>query len=236
MRILLVENEPMLTDGVRKGLEALGHHVDLARDGVEGRYLAVEGDYALVLLDVALAGADLAVLQAIRRTRKTPVLMLTVRDKLADRLKGLQLGANDYLAMPFSDATLQVRVQALLQQRTPPAPSRTQLADLEVDLQRRRCARNRVVLKLSAKEFDLLAELLQHPGQVVSRATLAQRVWNTSFDDDCSTLEVTIGRLRKKLDGPFDVKLLHTVRGAGYVLADRDAPPDASGASQTSVS
>jgi two-component system copper resistance phosphate regulon response regulator CusR len=231
MQILLIEDQPMLVACVQEGLDGLGWRVDLARDGVEGRFLATEGDYALVLLDVALAGADLAALQAIRRTKQMPVLMLTARDKLADRLRGLQLGADDYLAMPFSAASVRVRVQALLQRRTPPPSTRVQLADLQVDLQRRECARNRVLLKLSPKEFDLLAELLQHPGKVVSHATLAQRVWNTRFEDDCSTLEVTVGRLRKKLDGPFDVKLLHTVRGAGYVLEDREAASGALGAS-----
>lgn len=141
MRILLIEADPFLLVTVQKALTALGYHIDLAFDGSEGRYLAAEGDYSLVLLNVALAGPDLAVLRAILRTKQTPVLMLTARDKVEDRLKGLQLGASDYLAMPFSELTLQVRVQALIQRAAPQETSRLRLADLEVDVLRRRVAR-----------------------------------------------------------------------------------------------
>lgn len=220
MRILLIENDPFLLVSVQNALTALGYPIDLAFNGLEGRYLATEGDYSLVLLDVALAGPDLAVLQAIRRIKQTPVLMLTTRDKVEDRLKGLQLGANDYLAMPFSELALQVRVQALLQRRTPQETSRLGLANLEVDILRRQVARQGVSIKLSPNEFDLLAELLQRAGKPVSREILEQRVWHTSLDNESNTLEVTVRRLRKRLDDPFDTKLLHTVRGVGYMLAD----------------
>jgi two-component system copper resistance phosphate regulon response regulator CusR len=222
VRILLIEDDPFLLVSVQKALTALGYPIDLAFNGLEGRYLATEGDYSLVLLDVALAGPNLAVLQAIRRIKQTPVLMLTARDSVEDRLKGLQLGANDYLAMPFSELALQVRVQALLERRTPQETSRLGLASLEVDILRRQVARQGVAIKLSPNEFDLLAELLQHAGKPVSREILAQRVWHTSLGDESNTLEVTVRRLRKRLDDPFDTKLLHTVRGVGYMLADRE--------------
>lgn len=223
MRILVVEDEPMLADCIKNGLQEQGYRVDLVRDGFEGQYLAIEGDYALVLLDTKLAGTDLRVLQAIRRTKNVPVLMLTARDKLSDRLQGLKLGADDYLAMPFSVPALLVRVQALLERGRPLEPTHLRLADLEVDLKSRKCARSGVLLKLSPTEFSLLAVLLQRRGAVLSRATLAQQVWNTDLASESTTLEVTIGRLRRKLDDPCDLKLLHTVRGAGYVLEDRTA-------------
>lgn len=222
MRILLIEDDPFLLVSVQKALTALGYSIDVACDSLEGRYLATEGNYSLVLLDVALAGPDLTVLQAIRRSKQTPVLMITTRDKVEDRLKGLQLGASDYLAMPFSELALQVRVQAILERRMPPETSRLGLADLEVDILRRQVARQGVSIKLSPNEFALLAELLQHAGKTVSRGTLAQRVWHTSLDNESNALEVTVRRLRKKLDDPFDTKLLHTVRGVGYMLADRE--------------
>lgn len=222
MRILLIEDDPFLLVSVQKALTALGYHIDLAFDGLEGRYLAAEGDYSLVLLDVALAGPDLAVLRAIRRTKQTPVLMLTARDKVEDRLKGLQLGASDYFAMPFSELTLQVRVQALMQRGAPQETSRLRLADLEVDVLRRQVARRGVPIKLSPNEFDLLAELLQHVGKAVPRGILTQRVWHTSLDHESNALDVTVRRLRKRLDDPFDTKLLHTIRGVGYMLAERE--------------
>lgn len=222
MRILLIEDEPALLIHVLRGLAELGYHVDVARDEIEGRYLAVEGDYGLVLLNTALAGPDLSVLQAIRRTKRGPILMLTYRDKLADRLLGLQLGADDYLAMPFSVAALQLRVQALLEQRTWLPRTQKRIGDLVIDFQWRRCARNQTLIKLSPNEFALLAELAKSPGDVLSPSTLAKRVWTTPHEGN--TLEVTIARLRRKLDAPFEVKLLHTVRGVGYVLEAREMP------------
>lgn len=222
MRILVIENEPRLGDQLKKGLEENGYAVDIAPDGAEGRYLSAERDYALILLDVMLPGVDgFAVLQAIRRTSNVPVLVLTARDKVEDRVNGLRLGADDYLVKPFTLPELLARVQALLQRGKPQEPATLGLADLELDLASRKCVRNRTPIELTAKEFTLLTVLLRRRGQIVSRSTLAEEVWNTPLDSDTNVVEVAIRRLRGKIDDPFEVKLLHTVRGSGYVLEDR---------------
>src|SRR5688572_21450234 len=179
MRILVIENEPRLGDQLKKGLEENGYAVDVASDGAEGRYLSAERDYALVLLDVMLPGVDgFAVLQAIRRTSKVPVLVLTARDKVEDRVNGLRQGADDYLVKPFTLPELLARVHALLQRGKPQEPATLRLADLELDLATRKCVRNRTRIELTAKEFTLLTVLLRHRGQIVSRSTLAEQVWN----------------------------------------------------------
>ncbi|RST53340.1 response regulator [Variovorax sp. DXTD-1] len=222
MRILVIESEPRLGDRLKKGLEENGYAVDVASGDAEGRSLCAERDYALVLLDVVLPGGDgFAVLQAIRRTSKVPVLVLTARDKVEDRIKGLRQGADDYLVKPFRLPELLARVQALLQRGMPQALTTLGLADLELDLASRRCVRNRMRVELTAREFSLLTVLLHHRGQIVSRSTLADQVWNTPLESDTNVLEVAIRRLRSKIDDPFELKLLHTVRGSGYVLEDR---------------
>lgn len=222
MRILVIENEPRLGDQLKKGLEENGYAVDVASDGAEGRYLSAERDYALILLDVMLPGVDgFAVLQAIRRTSKVPVLVLTARDKVEDRVNGLRQGADDYLVKPFTLPELLARVHALLQRGKPQEPATLRLADLELDLATRKCFRNRTRIELTAKEFSLLTVLLRHCGQIVSRSTLAEQVWNTPLESGTNVVEVAIRRLRGKIDDPFEVKLLHTVRGSGYVLEDR---------------
>jgi two-component system copper resistance phosphate regulon response regulator CusR len=222
MRILVIEDESKLGDHLKKGLEENGYVVDIARDGIEGRYLATEGDYALILLNVMLPGIDgFAVLQAIRRTSNVPVLVLTARDKVEDRVNGLQQGADDYLVKPFSFSELLARIQALLRRGKPQESTVLRLADLELDLASRKCFRNRTRLDLTAKEFTLLVVLLRRRGQILSRSTLAEQVWQMNFDSDTNVVEVAIRRLRSKIDDPFDVKLLHTVRGMGYVLEDR---------------
>jgi len=222
MRILVIENEPRLGDQLKKGLEENGYAVDVAPDGAESRYLSAERDYALILLDVMLPGVDgFAVLQAIRRTSKVPVLVLTARDKVEDRVNGLRQGADDYLVKPFTLPELLARVHALLQRGKPQEPATLRLADLELDLATRKCVRNRTRIELTAKEFTLLTVLLRHRGQIVSRSTLAEQVWNMPLESGTNVVEVAIRRLRGKIDDPFEVKLLHTVRGSGYVLEDR---------------
>ena len=222
MRILAIEDEPKLGDYLKKGLEENGYVVDVARDGIEGRYLATEGDYALVLLDVMLPGIDgFAVLQAIRRTSNVPVLMLTARDKVEDRVNGLQQGADDYLVKPFSFSELQARVQALLRRGKPQESTALKLADLELDLASRKCFRNRTRLDLTAKEFTLLVVLLRRRGQILSRSTLAEQVWDMNFDSDTNVVDVAVRRLRAKIDDAFAIKLIHTVRGVGYVFEHR---------------
>jgi two-component system, OmpR family, copper resistance phosphate regulon response regulator CusR len=229
MRLLVVEDEPKLAQYLHKGLSENGHVVDLAADGIEGRRLAAAGEYDLVLLDVMLPGVDgFGVLQAMRgQGRRTPVLMLTARDKVEDRVRGLEQGADDYLVKPFAFSELLARVGALLRRgngaAAAPTGTELKLADLEVDLIARKAQRAGERLDLTAKEFSLLALLLRRRGQILSRTTLAEQVWDMNFDSDTNVVEVAVRRLRAKLDDPFPSKLLHTVRGMGYVLEERSS-------------
>jgi two-component system copper resistance phosphate regulon response regulator CusR len=199
--------------------------VDVARDGIEGRYLALEGDYQLVVLDIMLPGIDgFGVLSALRQKRGTPVLMLTARDRVEDRVQGLQAGADDYLVKPFAFSELLARVGALLRRApTPPETANTRMAvcDLEMDLLGRKAWRAGQRLDLTAKEFSLLALLARRKGQILSRTTIAEQVWDMNFDSDTNVVEVAVRRLRSKMDDPFKPKLLHNVRGMGYVLEER---------------
>ena len=225
MRILVIEDEHKLADYLRKGLAENGYVVDLARDGIDGRHLAVEGEYDLVVLDVGLPGIDgFGVLAAMRPHVGTPVLMLTSRDKVEDRVRGLQQGADDYLVKPFAFSELLARVQALLRRRgtsTQQEASLLRLGDLELDLVKRKAFRKGERLDLTAKEFALLTLLLRRQGQIISRTVIAEQVWDMNFDSNTNVVEVHIRRLRGKLDDPFPDKLLHTVRGMGYVLEVR---------------
>jgi two-component system, OmpR family, copper resistance phosphate regulon response regulator CusR len=224
MRLLVIEDEPKLADYLQKGLSENGYVVDVARNGIEGRHLATEGDYQAVLLDVMLPGVDgWGVLKAIRSgaNGSTPVLMLTARDKVEDRVRGLQDGADDYLVKPFAFSELLARVNALLRRghaNNAASTTQMQLADLQIDLLSRKAVRAEQRLDLTAKEFALLTLLLRRRGQVLSRTTLAEQVWDMNFDSDTNVVEVAVRRLRAKMDDPFDTKLLHTVRGMGYVL------------------
>ncbi|ADP13852.1 transcriptional activator protein IrlR 1 [Achromobacter xylosoxidans A8] len=224
MRILVIEDEPKLADYLKKGLSEQSHVVDLARDGVDGLHLALEGVYDLIVLDVMLPGVDgFGVLAAVREQKDTPILMLTARDAVEDRVRGLEGGADDYLVKPFAFSELLARVQALLRRGRSQEPTLLRLADLELDLARRRAQRGGRRLDLTAKEFNLLALLLRRQGQVLSRTTLAEQVWDMNFDSDTNVIDVAVRRLRSKLDDPYDTKLLHTVRGMGYVLESRPA-------------
>ena len=225
MRLLVIEDETKLADYLHKGLSENGYVVDVARDGIEGRRLATGGEYDLVLLDLMLPGIDgFGVLSAMRERGPTPVLMLTARDKVEDRVRGLEQGADDYLVKPFAFSELLARVAALLRRGGAAAAAQTtqlKLSDLEVDLLSRKAVRAQQRLDLTAKEFSLLALLLRRRGQILSRTTLAEQVWNMNFDSDTNVVEVAVRRLRAKLDDPFPAKLLHTVRGVGYVLEER---------------
>lgn len=228
MRLLVIEDEPKLADYLHKGLSENGYVVDIARDGIEGRHLATEGDYDLLLLDLMLPGIDgFGVLKAVRSRGNTPVLMLTARDKVEDRVRGLQEGADDYLVKPFAFSELLARVAALLRRGATHgngaahASTHLRMADLEVDLVSRKAHRADKRLDLTAKEFSLLSLLLRRRGQILSRTTLAEQVWDMNFDSDTNVVEVAVRRLRAKLDDPFAPKLLHTVRGMGYVLEER---------------
>ena len=222
MRILIVEDEGRLASYLQKGLTENGYVVDTAENGIDGKHLALEGEYDLILLDVMLPGVDgFAVLEQLRKRKTTPVLMLTARDKVGDRVRGLQMGADDYLVKPFAFSELLARIQAVLRRGAGQPviePLVLRLADLEVDLGSRKAFRGDRRLDLTAQEFTLLTLMLRRQGQVLSRTTLAEQVWDMNFDSDSNVIEVAVRRLRAKLDDPFAVKLLHTIRGMGYVL------------------
>jgi two-component system, OmpR family, copper resistance phosphate regulon response regulator CusR len=225
MRVLVIEDEAKIADYVKRGLSEAGYTVDVARDGIEGRYLALDGDYQLVVLDIMLPGIDgFGVLSALRQKRGTPVLMLTARDRVEDRVQGLQAGADDYLVKPFAFSELLARVGALLRRgptATESTNTRMAVSDLEMDLLSRKAWRAGQRLDLTAKEFSLLALLARRKGQILSRTTIAEQVWDMNFDSDTNVVEVAVRRLRSKMDDPFKPKLLHNVRGMGYVLEER---------------
>ena len=227
MKILVVEDEVKLADYLHKGLTEEGFVVDVATNGVDGLYLATETDYDAIVLDRMLPGIEgMSVLAALRRSKRTtPVLMLTAMGRVQDRVSGLQNGADDYLVKPFAFSELVARIQVLLRRAAPSRPAADaallKLADLEVDLLRRKAVRAGKRLDLTAKEFTLLTLLLSRQGQVLSRTAIAEQVWDMHFDSGTGVVEVAIRRLRGKLDAPFDRPLLHTVRGMGYVLEDR---------------
>lgn len=227
MKILVIEDEKKLALYLQKGLTEEGYVVDVSHDGVDGLHLAMQGEYDLLVLDGMLPGIDgLGVLAALRQSKQTPVLMLTARVKIEDRVHGLQSGADDYLVKPFAFSELLARIAVLLR-RTRPLIETTgsavlALADLQVDLIRRKATRAGQRMDLTAKEFTLLTLLLRRKGEVLSRTQIAEQVWDMSFDTETNMVEVAIRRLRTKLDVPFERKLLHTVRGMGYVLEARD--------------
>ena len=222
MRILIVEDESKTAAYVRKGLTEHGYIVDSADNGVEGLHLATSGQYALILLDVMLPGADgWSVLASLRRTSQVPVLFLSARDEVADRVKGLELGADDYLVKPFAFSELLARIRTLLRRGTTPIEQRVRVADLDVDLARRRVTRGGERIELTAKEYALLDYFLRHLGEVVSRTLIAEHVWDMNFDSDTNVVDVAVRRLRAKVDDRFATKLIHTIRGVGYVLDTR---------------
>jgi two-component system copper resistance phosphate regulon response regulator CusR len=224
-RLLVIEDQAKVAEYLRKGLSENGHVVDVASDGIEGRRMATSGAHALVLLDLMLPGLDgFGVLNAVRAAGTTPVLMLTARDRIEDRVRGLEAGADDYLVKPFAFSELLARVSALLRRSgttASPHPTRLSLADLELDLESRKATRGGKRLDLTAKEFQLLSVLLRRRGQILSRTVLAEQVWDMNFNCGTNVVEVAVRRLRSKLDDPHAPKLLHNVRGMGYVLEDR---------------
>ena len=221
MKILIVEDEPKTGDYLKQGLTEAGFIADLARDGWDGLELAKDGHYDLMILDVMLPGLDgWQVLDGVRRAGvETPVLFLTARDQVADRVKGLELGADDYLVKPFAFAELLARVRTLLRRgRGGLEPTVLKVADLELDLLRRRAIRAGKKIDLTAKEFALLELLLRRQGEVLPRSLIASLVWDMNFDSDTNVIDVAVRRLRAKVDEGFASRLIHTVRGMGYVL------------------
>ncbi|HWL54720.1 MAG TPA: heavy metal response regulator transcription factor [Chthoniobacteraceae bacterium] len=224
MKILIVEDEPRSREFLTKGLKESGFVVDAASDGEEGLYLAREFEYDLVVLDVMLPGRNgWSILEQMRTLgRESLVLFLTARDAVGDRVRGLELGADDYLVKPFAWAEFLARVRALLR-RVPARLNETLLVgDLELDLSRMKARRGNRVIDLTAKEFQLLSFLARRSGEVLSRATLAEQVWDMNFSADSNAVDVAMGRLRRKVDEPRERKLIHTERGLGYILEDRD--------------
>lgn len=226
MRILIVEDEPKTGDYLRQGLTEAGYQVEWRQDGPTGLVQALTGDYDLLVLDVMLPGlSGWDLLQAIRqRGDSMPVLFLTARDQVEERVRGLELGADDYLVKPFAFAELLARVRTLLRRGKSREPDTVQIADLELDLMRRRAIRAGRRIDLTAKEFALLELLMRRSGEILPRSLIASQVWDMNFDSDTNVVEVAIKRLRTKVDTDFDTKLIRTVRGMGYVL---EAPGDA---------
>ncbi len=219
MRILVVEDETKMADYLRKALSESGYSVEIALDGLDGQHLVQESEFDLIILDVMLPGLDgWQLLQIIRRKWQTPVLFLTARDSVDDRVKGLELGADDYLVKPFSYAELLARVRTLLRRGPPREVEHFLVADLSLNLLQRKVTRNGERLVLTNKEFALLHLLVSREGEVLSRSLIASQIWNMNFDSDTNVVDVAIRRLRAKVDDPFQLKLIHTVRGIGYML------------------
>lgn len=223
MKILIVEDETKTAAYLKRGLEENGFVADLADNGEDGFHLAVTRSYDLMILDVMLPDRDgWSVVEDLRRKAvATPVLLLTARDAVSDRVKGLELGADDYLVKPFAFSELLARLRSILRRGPARHSPVLRVGDLEVEAERHRARRGRRPLDLTPKEFQLLSMLMRHAGEVLSRTLIAEQVWDINFDADSNVLDVHMRRLRSKVDDPFDEKLIHTIRGVGYVLERR---------------
>ncbi len=222
MRVLVVDDEVRLADGIRRGLEAEGFAVDVAHDGVEGLWYARENEYSAILLDIMLPGmSGYAVCRTLRDEENwTPVLMLTAKDGEWDEVEGLDTGADDYLTKPFSFAVLLARLRALVRRGATARPATLSAGDLVLDPARKIVTRAGEPIDLTTREFAVLEFLLRHAGEVVSKAQILAGVWDFAFDGDPNIVEVYIGHLRAKVDRPFGRTSIRTVRGAGYVIGD----------------
>ena len=222
MRLLLAEDEAHAGQYLVKGLEENGFVVDWVRNGVDAVHQAKTSAYELIVLDVGLPDMDgWMALREIRKDQQTPVLFLTARDRVEDRVRGLELGADDYLVKPYAFSELLARVRALMRRGKAQEPDVMRVADLDVHLMRRRVERRAQRIDLTAQEYALLLLFLRRQGEVLSRTLIAEQVWDMNFDSDTNVVEVAVRRLRAKIDDPFDVKLIHTIRGFGYVMEDR---------------
>lgn len=223
MRILVIEDEAKTGTYLKKGFEESGYVVDVAGDGAEGLILAREGTYDVIVLDVMLPAIDgWSVLKTLRTTHTTPVLFLTARDDVSDRVKGLELGGDDYLVKPFAFVELLARVRTLARRAPPRDNDVMKLGDLEIDVTRRRVRRGTTRIDLTPREFSLLQLLVRRQGEVLTRTQIASYVWDMNFDSDTNVVEVAVRRLRAKVDDEFPVKVIHTVRGVGYVAEIKD--------------
>lgn len=223
MHLLIIEDEKKAVAYLRRGLQESGFSVDVAEDGLDGLHMALEGTHDLIVLDIMLPRLDgwelLRQLRAAQRT--TPVLMLTARDGIDERVKGLEGGADDYLIKPFAFSELLARIRAALRRKQPQTGNTLTVGDLELNVLTRRAVRQNARIDLTAREFTLLWLLMRHTGEVLSRTLIAEKVWDMNFDGNSNVVEVAVRRLRRKIDSPFDQTLIHTVRGMGYVLEQR---------------
>lgn len=226
MKILIVEDEPKTGDYLKKGLIEAGFVVDLCRNGIDGAHLGSTETYDVVVLDVMLPGLDgWEVLKVLRKAGKEmPVMFLTARDQVEDRVKGLELGADDYLVKPFAFSEFLARIRTLLRRGKKTEPERLSVADLSLDLLKRRAMRSGQRIDLTAKEFALLELLMRRRGEVLPRSLIASQVWDMNFDSDTNVIDVAIRRLRAKIDDVFEPKLIHTIRGMGYLLDEPETP------------
>lgn len=224
MRILVVEDELKAARYMEKGLTENGFSVDIASDGEDGLHLASTEAYDLIVLDVMLPRRNgWSIITELRAAGKeVPVIFLSARDAVHDRVHGLELGADDYLVKPFAFSELLARIRIILRRHPLQQPELLRLADLELDLIRHKARRSGASLDLTAKEFQLLALMLRRRGEVLTRTTISEQVWGINFDSDTNVVDVAIRRLRKKVDDPFALKLIHTIRGVGYVLDETD--------------
>jgi len=225
MRLLIVEDEPKTANYLRKGLSENRFIVDVAVDGEEGILLAESYQYDLIILDVMLPKMNGWSILSLLRNKNimAPVLFLTARDSIEDRVLGLELGADDYLVKPFAFSELLARIRAILRRGQVSQTELLIIADLQVDLLRHKAQRGKDRFELTPKEFALLSLLARRKGEVVSRTIIAEQVWDMNFDSNTNVVDVAVRRLRSKVDDPFDKKLIHTIRGVGYVMEDRDA-------------
>jgi two-component system, OmpR family, copper resistance phosphate regulon response regulator CusR len=221
MKLLIIEDDVKTGDYLRKGLRESGYSVDLSRSGTDGMRMALNNTYDLVLLDVTLPGIDgWQIMPALREKGDVRVLFLTARDQLSDRIRGLELGADDYLVKPFSFTELVLRIRTLLRRGTTKEADIYQVGDLKLDVLRRKVTRNSLEITLTNKEFLLLHLLVRRQGEALSRSIIASEVWNMNFDSDTNVVDVAIKRLRAKIDRPFATPLIHTVRSIGYAFGD----------------
>lgn len=220
MRILVVEDERKTSDYLKKGLSENGYVIDVAHHGEDGLHLAMTETYDAMILDIQLPGRDgWSILQSLRRAgRQVPVLILTASDKVDERVRGLDCGADDYLVKPFAFSELLARVRSILRRGPARQPETIVILDLELDLPRHRASRAGERLDLTPKEFALLSLLARRRGEVLSRTLISELVWEMHFDSDTNVVDVAVRRLRSKVDDPFPQKLIRTVRGVGYVL------------------
>lgn len=226
MKILVIEDDPKTGDYLKKGLRESGYSVDLSRTGTDGLQMALGGAYDLVVLDVSLPGIDgWQIMPALRERGDMRVLFLTARDQLSDRIRGLELGADDYLVKPFSFTELVLRIRTLLRRGPAREADVYEVAGLRLDVLRRKVTREGAEIALTNKEFLLMHLLVKRQGEALPRTLIASEVWNMNFDSDTNVVDVAVKRLRAKVDKPFARPLIHTVRNVGYAFGDLPTDP-----------